>query len=156
MSSENIPLLNENQRQSKVPDKFLTKEIVKQSSLDDKRKEEGVKDFVSNYDDILPYLGNIGNWQIIMTVLLGVMAMDGGIIVLLQNFTALEPKAFRCALAECDGPNATYRDLHIYPTSCSNNANFSDHDGTVCWRYLVEINTLTAKNGTINIYGHGP
>ena len=40
----------------------------------------------------------MGLWQFMAVASLWLPSVAGGIIVLLTNFTALEPKAFRCAL----------------------------------------------------------
>ena len=92
-------------------------------------------EMISNYDEILPHIGGIGPWQIVMVGLLGIMAMDGGVLVLLQNFTGLEPKAFRCAVPDCDGMSAEYSDLRILPTHCSPNLENGDelNNGKICW-----------------------
>ena len=91
--------------------------------------------FISHYDEVLPYLGDIGVWQAVLTILLAVMAMDGGILVLLQNFTALEPKVFRCAISICDGPNAAYTDLPLFPIrDCiSSRYPYINDTNNMCW-----------------------
>lgn len=68
---------------------------------------------VSNYDQILVHIGDIGWWQMLIVALLCLPSIAGGILVLLTNFTALEPQAFRCAISECDGTYAKYTDLNV-------------------------------------------
>ena len=111
--------------------------------------EEAVN-VISTYDDVLPYLGDIGVWQGVTVLLLGVLAADGGILVLLQNFTALEPKAFRCLIPSCDSSNSSYSDLHlVLTTNCTKERNpFIDieeywkvDDDPVCWRNPNDFET---------------
>ena len=60
-------------------------------------KNSRVNMVVTNYDQILVHIGDIGWWQILNVGLLCLPSIAGGILVLLTNFTALEPAAFRCA-----------------------------------------------------------
>ena len=53
---------------------------------------------LSSYDQLLPFIGDMGWWQFATIAILWPPSMAGGIIVLLSSFTALEPRAFRCAL----------------------------------------------------------
>ena len=61
-------------------------------------KKAGDKVQLDNYDQLLPYFGDMGVWQFSTIALLWPPSMAGGIIVLLSSFTALEPRALRCAL----------------------------------------------------------
>ena len=58
-----------------------------------------------SYQGILDHMGPVGTWHIASLVLLQFPSMAAGILVLLQNFTALEPEAFRCDIKECDKVN---------------------------------------------------
>ena len=73
----------------------------------------GLSMVVTNYDQILVHIGDIGWWQMLIVALLCFPSIAGGILVLLTNFTALEPEAFRCAIPECDGTDARYADLQL-------------------------------------------
>ena len=68
----------------------------KNQSNDDDNK--GNNKILSNYDQLLPYIGDMGTWQLATVAILWPPSMAAGIIVLLSSFTALEPRAFRCAL----------------------------------------------------------
>ena len=57
-----------------------------------------LKEIISSYDQLLEFIGDMGWWQFMAVASLWLPSVAGGIIVLLTNFTALEPKAFRCAL----------------------------------------------------------
>ena len=46
---------------------------------------------VASHQDLLDHMGGIGRWQILSLCLLWFPSMAAGILVLLQNFTALEP-----------------------------------------------------------------
>ena len=81
----------------------------------------GISTIVTNYDQILVHIGDIGWWQIMIVGLLCFPSIAGGILVLLTNFTALEPESFRCAISECDGPMAIYSDLELDEESMKNN-----------------------------------
>ena len=72
-------------------------ENQKNQSNDDENKGNNNK-ILSNYDQLLPYIGDMGTWQLATVAILWPPSMAAGIIVLLSSFTALEPKAFRCAL----------------------------------------------------------
>ena len=71
-------------------------ENQKNQSNDDENK--GNNKILSNYDQLLPYIGDMGTWQLATVAILWPPSMAAGIIVLLSSFTALEPRAFRCAL----------------------------------------------------------
>jgi hypothetical protein len=85
---ENVPLLKQKQR----ADHGST------STPPGGGSEEKKGEIVSNYDQILAYIGDMGLWQFSAIAILWPPSMAGGIIVLLSSFTALEPRAFRCAL----------------------------------------------------------
>ena len=72
-------------------------ENQKNQSNDDENKGNNNK-ILSNYDQLLPYIGDMGIWQLATVAILWPPSMAAGIIVLLSSFTALEPRAFRCAL----------------------------------------------------------
>ena len=94
---------------------------------------------ILTYDDVLPYIGDIGVWQVTTVILLGVLAADGGILVLLQNFTALEPNSFRCSIGSCDGVNASFEDLQLIPTIKNSRDNESDRfDESLSWTNIQE------------------
>ena len=139
MASENAPLLGDS-KDSISSDSDSDKKVWQQYS----HANSSEINIVSTYDDVLPHVGNIGVWQVVTVVLLGVLAADGGILVLLQNFTALEPKAFRCALSACDGPSAEYNDLQLIPTNdCpATEISFKDTPNSgdgVCWKSIDDI-----------------
>ena len=72
-------------------------ENQKNQSNDDENKGNNNK-ILSNYDQLLPYIGDMGTWQLATVAILWPPSMAAGIIVLLSSFTALEPRAFRSAL----------------------------------------------------------
>ena len=61
-------------------------------------EHNSTKEIISSYDQLLDCIGDFGWWQFSSVSLLMLPSLAGGIIVLLTNFTAFEPKAFRCAL----------------------------------------------------------
>lgn len=87
---ENVPLLKQKQR----ADHGSTSTPPGPGGGSEEKKGE----IVSNYDQILAYIGDMGLWQFSAIAILWPPSMAGGIIVLLSSFTALEPRAFRCAL----------------------------------------------------------
>ena len=124
MHSEKVPLLpslhgksSDSPPASNSTFDYQTNQTNEQSNGNS--PEEAVN-VISTYDDVLPYLGDIGVWQGVTVLLLGVLAADGGILVLLQNFTALEPKAFRCLISSCDSSNSSYS-----ATATGSNSNIS-------------------------------
>ena len=140
MASENAPLLGDQDN--------ANSDNCKEKNKWQENNHSPEINVVSTYDDVLPYVGNIGVWQVMTVILLGVLAADGGILVLLQNFTALEPKAFRCALSACDSLNSKYSDLHIFPSDdCSENNLFNkqllNKNDVVCWRNLDDIKNIS-------------
>ena len=146
MASENAPLLGDQDSISSESDNDKYKQDWQQYS----QANSSEINIVSTYDDVLPHVGNIGVWQVVTVVLLGVLAADGGILVLLQNFTALEPKAFRCALSPCDGPSAKYSDLHLIPSDdCSaGDISFKDTSNNgdgVCWKSIDDIKNTSIE-----------
>jgi len=62
-----------------------------------------------NFDEVLDYIGQFGRFQKRTFFLLCLVAAAGGIAVMVFAFTGLEPN-YRCRVAECDMPNATYHD----------------------------------------------
>ena len=77
-------------------EKYQEKYQKNQSNDDDNKGNN--KSILSNYDQLLPYIGDMGIWQLATVAILWPPSMAAGIIVLLSSFTALEPRAFRCAL----------------------------------------------------------
>ena len=69
--------------------------LLNPASSNKPRKDATV---IKSYDEILAYIGDMGVWQFSAIAILWPPSMAGGIIVLLSSFTALEPRAFRCAL----------------------------------------------------------
>ena len=151
MSSEKLPLLATKSSSSSSSDSDDS-DIKKNLNLNGQIKSQSPElNVVSTYDDVLPYLGDIGTWQIVTVILLGVLAADGGILVLLQNFTGLEPKEFRCAIPECDGPNASYSDFHFAPAfMCDTNdyadTTLPDDRENICWQDLNDIRTFRSSD----------
>ena len=153
MSTEKIPLLGNKDFLASSSDSDEN-DSKKRYHLNDQLKYQSSElSVVSTYDDVLPYLGDIGVWQVVTVILLGVLAADGGILVLLQNFTALEPKEFRCSISGCDGPNASYSDFHFGLTSNCDTNNFlytteTNKEDVVCWQDLNDIRALRSSEGS--------
>ena len=154
MTSEKLPLLGNKDVlvSSSDSDDSQYKKTIKLNGKNDFQSSE--LDVVSTYDDVLPYLGDIGVWQIVTVILLGVLAADGGILVLLQNFTGLEPEEFRCAISSCDGPNASYSDFHFGLTSDCNTDDYAytteqNYNDLLCWQDLNDIRTYRFSEDTL-------
>lgn len=151
MSSEKLPLLATKDFSSSNSDSD-DNDIKNNLHLNGQIKAQSSElNIVSTYDDVLPYLGDIGKWQIVTVILLGVLAADGGILVLLQNFTGLEPKEFRCSIPGCDGPNALYSDFHFAPSSNCDTNDYADttlpnNIESLCWQDLNDIRTFRSSD----------
>ena len=148
-SQKDKPKISENEKEYSQKERFLEADVSTEKLQDQSGppiNNATIKEvnIVSNYDDVLPYLGDIGVWQAVTVILLGVMAMDGGILVLLQNFTALEPEKFRCAISECDSPYAMYSDLQFRPIMCDSHkytkTDLAETNGGICWKTLDKVN----------------
>ena len=116
MSSEKTPLLPYSESDSSSSSSGIDTHYYHETAKDDFLAPGQEVNVILTYDDVLPYIGDIGVWQVTTVILLGVLAADGGILVLLQNFTALEPNSFRCSIVSCDGVNASFEDLQLIPT----------------------------------------
>ena len=139
MSSEKTPLLPYSDSDSSSSSSEIGSHYYHETAEDDFPPPGQEVNVILTYDDVLPYIGDIGVWQVTTVILLGVLAADGGILVLLQNFTALEPNSYRCAIASCDGVNASFEDLQLIPTIKKSRDNESDRfDESLSWTNIQE------------------
>ena len=139
MSSEKTPLLPYSDSESSSSSSGISTDYYHETAKDDFPPPGQDVNVILTYDDVLPYIGDIGVWQVTTVILLGVLAADGGILVLLQNFTALEPNSFRCSIGSCDGVNASFEDLQLIPTIKNSRDNESDRfDESLSWTNIDE------------------
>ena len=139
MSSEKTPLLPYSDSESSSSSSGISTDYYHETAKDDFPPPGQEVNVILTYDDVLPYIGDIGVWQVTTVILLGVLAADGGILVLLQNFTALEPNSFRCSIDSCDGVNASFEDLQLIPIIQNSSDNESDRfDESLSWTIIEE------------------
>ena len=139
MSTEKTPLLPYSDSDSSSSSSGIGTHYYHETAKDDCLPPGQEVNVILTYDDVLPYIGDIGVWQVTTVILLGVLAADGGILVLLQNFTALEPNSFRCSIASCDGVNASFEDLQLIPIMNNSRDNDSEmSDESLSWTNIQE------------------